>query len=69
MGGLLHGDLGMSYRFQGRSVNDILGGGVWVSISAGRAWPWRVSLLIGIPTAFWLRCARTAWFDRYQHDH
>ena len=63
VGGLLHGDLGMSYRFQGRSVNDILVGGVWVSISLG-ALALVVSLLIGVPTGIIAALRQNSWIDR-----
>ncbi|MBK8046659.1 MAG: ABC transporter permease [Anaerolineales bacterium] len=63
VGGLLHGDLGMSYRYQGRSVNEILGGGVGVSISLGFA-ALAVSLLIGIPLGILAALRQNSWFDR-----
>ena len=63
VGGLLHGDLGMSYRFQGRSVNDILANGIWVSISLG-AWPWPLSVLIGVPIGIIAALRQNGWVDR-----
>lgn len=63
VGGLLHGDLGMSYRYQGRSVNEILGGGVGVSISLGFA-ALALSLLIGIPLGILAALRQNSWFDR-----
>ncbi len=63
VGGLLHGDLGMSYRFQGRSVNDILAGGIWVSISLGVV-ALSLSLLIGLPTGIIAALRQNTWVDR-----
>jgi len=63
VGGLLHGDLGVSYRYQGRSVNDILGNGVGVSIFLGMM-ALVLSLLIGIPTGILASLRQNSWFDR-----
>lgn len=63
LGGLLHGDLGMSYRFQGRSVNDILAGGIWVSIALGLT-ALTVALLVGIPTGIIAALRQNGWVDR-----
>jgi ABC-type dipeptide/oligopeptide/nickel transport system permease component len=63
VGGLLHGDLGMSYRFQGRSVNDILANGIWVSISLG-AMALCVSVLLGIPIGIVAALRQDKWVDR-----
>lgn len=61
--GLLHGDLGMSYRFQGRSVNEILANGIWVSISLGIT-ALALSLLIGVPTGIIAALRQNSWIDR-----
>ena len=63
VGGLLHGDLGMSYRFQGRSVNDILANGIWVSISLG-AVALAASVLIGVPIGIVAALRQNGWVDR-----
>ncbi len=63
LGGLLHGDLGMSYRFQGRSVNDILANGIGVSIALG-AMALAASLLIGVPTGIIAALRQNSWLDR-----
>jgi ABC-type dipeptide/oligopeptide/nickel transport system permease component len=51
---LLQGNLGMSYRYQNRSVNTILGNGVWVSIRLGVESPgWHSSRhLLGLTPKF-----------------
>lgn len=61
--GLLHGNLGMSYRYQGRSVNAILANGIWVSISLGLV-ALCLSLLIGIPTGILSALRQNSWTDR-----
>jgi peptide/nickel transport system permease protein/oligopeptide transport system permease protein len=61
--GLLHGNLGMSYRYQNRSVNDILGNGVWVSIKLGGV-ALLLSLLIGIPAGIFSALHQNSWIDR-----
>lgn len=61
--GLLHGNLGMSYRYQNRSVNDILGNGVWVSIKLGGV-ALLFSLLIGIPAGIFSALHQNSWMDR-----
>ncbi len=63
VGGLLHGDLGMSFRFQGRSVNDILAGGIWVSISLGIV-ALAIALLVGLPTGIIAALRQNSWVDR-----
>jgi ABC-type dipeptide/oligopeptide/nickel transport system permease component len=61
--GLLQGNLGMSYRYQNRSVNDILGSGVWVSIRLGGV-ALLLSLLIGIPAGIFSALRQNSWLDR-----
>jgi ABC-type dipeptide/oligopeptide/nickel transport system permease component len=63
VGGLLHGDLGMSYRFQERSVNDILANGIGVSIALG-AMALALSVLIGIPIGIIAALRQNGWADR-----
>jgi ABC-type dipeptide/oligopeptide/nickel transport system permease component len=48
LGGLLHGDLGKSYKYAGRPVGDILKAGVPVSLELGLV-ALLVSALVGIP--------------------
>jgi ABC-type dipeptide/oligopeptide/nickel transport system permease component len=49
LGGLLHGDLGLSFRFQGRPVWELIKNGVPVSFLLGFSALF-VSLALGIPT-------------------
>lgn len=48
MGGLLHGDLGPSFKYQARSVNEIIAQALPVSLTLG-AVALALALLIGIP--------------------
>ncbi len=63
LGGLLQGDLGMSYRFQGRSVNSILADGIGVSITLGFV-ALVLSLVLGVPTGIIAALRRNSWIDR-----
>ncbi|MCB9149162.1 MAG: ABC transporter permease [Caldilineaceae bacterium] len=63
VGGLLRGHLGISYRYQNRTVNDILGNGVWVSIQLGGT-ALLVSLLLGIPAGVFSALHQDSWLDR-----
>ncbi len=63
VGGLLQGDLGMSYRFQGRSVNSILADGIGVSVTLGFV-ALVLSLVIGVPTGIIAALRRNSWIDR-----
>lgn len=60
---LLHGNLGLSYRYQNRTVNQILGNGVWVSIQLG-GMALFLSLLIGIPAGIFSALRQNSWLDR-----
>lgn len=61
--GLLQGNLGMSYRYQNRTVNEILGSGVWVSIRLGGV-ALLLSLLVGIPAGIFSALRQNSWMDR-----
>ncbi|MBK8024718.1 MAG: ABC transporter permease [Chloroflexi bacterium] len=63
MGGLLQGDLGLSFRYQGRPVADILGGGIGVSISLGLA-ALSLSLAVGVPLGLWAAAHQNSLGDR-----
>lgn len=61
--GLLRGDLGLSYRYQGRPVSEVLGRGVWVSVRLGGA-ALLLSLAIGIPAGIFSALRQDSWLDR-----
>ncbi|HKF36915.1 MAG TPA: ABC transporter permease [Ktedonobacteraceae bacterium] len=60
--GLLRGDFGTSYHFQGRAVWDILRQGVPVSAELG-FWALLLTLLIGIPIGIVSALRANSWVD------
>ena len=48
VGGFLQGDLGPSYRFKDRTVNDIVGDGIWTTVQLG-IMAFLLSVAVGIP--------------------
>lgn len=48
VGALLTGDLGPSYKYRDRTVNDIVGDGIWVTVHLG-VMAFALSVLVGIP--------------------
>src|SRR5215470_1813425 len=63
IGGLLHGDFGLSFRFQGRPVSELIADGVPVSAELGLVALF-VSFSIGIPTGIMAALRQNSWFDR-----
>ncbi|MFN8529263.1 MAG: ABC transporter permease [Anaerolineae bacterium] len=63
LAGLARGDLGLSYRYQGRPVVDMISGGIPVSVQLGLA-ALAVSLTIGIPIGLWAAIRQNSLFDR-----
>jgi ABC-type dipeptide/oligopeptide/nickel transport system permease component len=63
IGGLLRGDFGLSYRFAGRPVIELLGSGVGVSLRLGLV-ALSLSLLIGIPLGAFAALHRNSLADR-----
>ena len=63
LGGLLHGSLGMSFRFQDRTVLDLLGSGISVSFTLGLM-AIIVSLSIGVPVGIFTALRQNSVFDR-----
>ena len=62
MWGALHGDLGESIRFRGRSVGSLLGAKIWVSAQLGIAAS-IISVGIGLPLGFFLAHRQGRWED------
>ncbi len=60
---LLHGNLGLSFRFQGRPVWDLIGSGVSVSFTLGLA-ALTTSLTLGIPIGVMAALRQNTAFDR-----
>src|SRR6185503_14440370 len=61
--GLLHGDLGMSYRFAQRPVTELIGEGVRVSLSLGGV-ALALSVLLGIPIGTFAAFRHNGWGER-----
>jgi ABC-type dipeptide/oligopeptide/nickel transport system permease component len=63
VGGLLRGDLGMSYKFPGRPVAAILAAGLPVSLKLGLG-ALLLSTLVGVPVGVLAALRRNSWIDR-----
>ena len=61
--GLLHGDLGMSYRFAQRPVTELISGGVRVSLALGGV-ALALALLLGIPVGMFAAFRHDEWGER-----
>jgi ABC-type dipeptide/oligopeptide/nickel transport system permease component len=61
---LLHGNLGMSYRYAQRPVTDLIGGGVKVSLALG-GMALALSLLLGIPIGVYAAFHHGRWGERF----
>jgi oligopeptide transport system permease protein len=62
IGNLLQGNLGPSYKFVDRTVNDIVGGGLWVTIQLGLM-AFALSVLVGIPLGIFAALGHNRWPD------
>ncbi len=62
LAGLLHGDFGTSFHYQGRAVWDILKQGVPVSAELG-FWALLLTLLIGVPVGIVSALRANSWVD------
>ena len=62
MWGALRGDLGESLRFRGRTVRELLGPKIWVSLQVNLA-AMAVSLGIGLPVGFMIAHKQGTWMD------
>lgn len=61
--GLLHGDLGLSYRYAQRPVSELIGEGVRVSLSLGGV-ALGLSLALGIPIGMYAAFHHNRWGER-----
>ncbi len=59
---LLHGNFGLSYRFPGQSVNDIILPSIGVSVELGLS-AFLLAILIGIPAGVAAALKRGKWID------
>ena len=62
VGNLLQGNLGPSYKFVDRSVNDIVGGGLMVTIQLGLM-AFALSVFVGIPLGIFAALGHNRWPD------
>lgn len=61
--GLVHLDLGKSYHYQNKPVNEILASGLPVSLELGGT-ALALSLLLGIPAGIFSALRQNSWLDR-----
>lgn len=61
--GLLHGNLGLSYRYAQRPVTDLISSGIWVSLSLGGV-ALGLSLLLAIPAGVFAAYHHNRWGER-----
>ena len=59
---LLQGNLGPSYKFTDRTVNDIVGGGIWTTVQLGLM-AFALSVLVGIPLGVIAALGHNRWPD------
>jgi oligopeptide transport system permease protein len=59
---LLHGDLGPSFRFQNRSVNEILVSGIGITLQLG-VMAFILSVVLGIPLGIFAALGHNRWPD------
>jgi oligopeptide transport system permease protein len=62
VGNLLQGNLGPSYKFQDRTVNDIVGGGIWTTVQLGLM-AFFLSVIVGIPLGVFAALGHNRWPD------
>ena len=62
MWGVLHGDFGESFRYRGRSVSELIGSKMWVSLQVNAA-AMIVTMSIGLPMGFWVAHRQGTWKD------
>ena len=64
VGNLLQGNLGPSYKFTDRSVNDIVGDGIWTTVQLGLM-AFVLSVLVGIPLGIFAALGHNRWPDYF----
>jgi oligopeptide transport system permease protein len=62
VGNLVQGNLGPSYKFQDRTVNDIVGGGFWTTVQLGLM-AFFLSVIVGIPLGVFAALGHNRWPD------
>lgn len=61
---LLHGDLGVSFRYRDRDIPDIIGPKIWVSVRLG-LYAFIITFLVGIPVGVWAAIKQGTWLDPF----
>jgi oligopeptide transport system permease protein len=61
-GALVQGDLGPSYKYQDRTVNDIVGDGIWTTVHLGLM-AFALAVFIGIPLGILAALGHNRWPD------
>jgi oligopeptide transport system permease protein len=61
-GNLIRGDLGPSYKFRDRSVNDIVASGIWITVQLG-VMAFLLSVILGIPLGVIAALRHNGWPD------
>jgi oligopeptide transport system permease protein len=59
---VIHGDLGPSFKYEGRSVNSVIADAVPVSLELG-LWAILTALVIGVPVGVLAAVKRNTWLD------
>lgn len=62
VGNLVQGNLGPSYKFQDRTVNDIVGGGIFTTVQLGLM-AFALAVLVGIPLGVFAALGHNRWPD------
>ena len=60
----LHGDFGPSYRYRDRSIGEVLGPKIWVSVRLG-LYAFVLTFLIGIPVGIFAAIKQGTWLDPF----
>jgi oligopeptide transport system permease protein len=61
-GGLVQGNLGPSYKYQDRTVNDIVADGIWTTVQLG-VMAFLLAVLVGIPLGIVAALGHNRWPD------
>jgi oligopeptide transport system permease protein len=60
----LHGDFGPSYRYRDRTIGEVLGPKIWVSVRLG-LYAFFLTFLIGIPVGIFSAVKQGTWLDPF----
>lgn len=61
---VLHGDFGPSYRYRDRTMGEVLGPKIWVSVRLG-LYAFVLTFLIGIPVGIFAAVKQGSWLDPF----